>query len=93
MADIQIDGVTYVYEPNPLHRNRAKNKSQWTISTVAEQTVFTQTVQQDWREANYTWGFHMKEGKPQYLGVDRDHKTLVFMARFEARTVPQIWHG
>ena len=37
------------------------------------------------------WGLHLPAGKPDYVGVARDHDTRIFVAKFTADQ--DVWHG
>jgi hypothetical protein len=93
MVDIFVNNEPYRYRSNPVHRNGRTGKSQWIITVAEEHGTFSLSIQRHWQEASAAWGFHMPNGEPAYLGVDRDHGTRLFIARFEARTTPQVWHG
>lgn len=54
---------------------------------------FINCVQGAWGEGHYFWGIYSPAGKADYLGMDRDHQTRVFIARFEAKASTKTWHG
>jgi hypothetical protein len=87
-----INGTQYEYQANPVHRNATVNKSQWTISDEDEITCFSGSIQSNWGAGEYFWGLHTTSA-PGNLGLDRDHSTPVFIARFEGKSLPQVWHG
>jgi hypothetical protein len=93
MRDIQIKGISYSYMPNVVHRNRTPNKSQWTIPEASEMLTFQASMTHEWSDGRSAWGLFIPNAQPEYLGVDRDHITRVFLARFEAQTLPKVWHG
>ena len=44
-----------------------------------------------WLVGKIGWGLHLAAGKPDYLGVARDHETKVFVAKFTGEQ--NVWHG
>lgn len=90
---VKINGGEYDYVPNKKHRNKTPKASQWRISQSLEIASFSQSIGEGWLDGNYSWGLHQVSGSCQYLGVDRDHITRVFIARFEAKATPAVWHG
>ena len=54
--------------------------------------TFDNAITKGWGSGDVYWGLCPFPG-PNYLGVDRDHTTRVFLARFEARSTTQVWHG
>jgi len=93
MAELSINGATYSYNANPAHRNMTPDRSQWTVPLPREENTFRFSIESNWRHESYSWGLYIENGNAHYLGLDRDHQTQVFLARFEARTVPEVWHG
>lgn len=93
MPAITVDGAHFSYSFNPVHRNNAPNKSQWDISRNDELETFSVSLSRNWNTDGSTWGLHFVNAAPTYLGRDRDHLTPVFIARFVAKAVPQVWHG
>ena len=81
------------YKPSPVHRNRTPGKSQWTISVKQERTAFVNAFGSSWLLEQVGWGLHTPNGKPDYLGVARDHIRRVFVAKFVDRGATNIWHG
>ena len=79
------------YVPNPVHRNGTPGKSQWTIAAHDEQRSFDRCVEEGWYRQNTGWGLHLHDGKPDWLGVTRDHRTPSFIAKFVG--ADGTWHG
>lgn len=84
---------SHTYSANPVHRNGTLGKSQWTIPVPDEDLCFTRAVARGWILKNVGWGLHDSgtEGQIDYLGVARDHRTLVFIAKFIGNS--GAWHG
>ena len=70
------------YSPNPQHRNRTPEKSQWSISLAQEIACFNTTYANQWIDNNNGWGLHYSEGRLDYLGLAQDYITRVFIAKF-----------
>lgn len=83
---------TVHYSPNPVHRNRTPGKSQWRIQVSDEIRSFELCVESAWYRGGAGWGLHIQNGRPAWLGVTRDHVTLVFLAKFVASPTGE-WHG
>lgn len=90
---IAVGEIEYQYQTNPPHRSGAPNKSQWTIPLAGEHDCFRGALEAGWRDGNIAWGFHQANGIKQQLGLDRDHATPAYIARFEAKNQPEVWHG
>ena len=76
------------------HRNKSKDKSQWTVSHKDEVfTVFKDAYTRTWVSNNNAWGVFLNNGKLDYLGVAQDHFTQVFIAKFVNDTAHNNWHG
>jgi hypothetical protein len=85
----------YVHEygSHVVHRNRTPKKSQWGILYSNELASFCHCVSNGWIEGEKGWGFHLVNGRPQYLGVDEVGTMQVFIARFEDGNANWKWHG
>ena len=81
-----------LYVPNPVHRNRTPNKSQWKISLDDEHRSFRLCVEREWCDTDVGWGLHLEGGDPVWLGVTRDGKTRTFFAKFVNNSRNE-WHG
>ena len=79
------------YSPNPQHRNRTPEKSQWSISLAQEIAYFNTTYANQWIDNNNGWGLHYSEGRLDYLGLAQDYITRVFIAKFVGDR--GTWHG
>jgi len=75
------------------HRNKSKDKSQWTISHQDEVDVFVNAYTRKWVCNNNSWGLFYKNGKIDYLGVAQDHVTQVFISKFVNDANHSNWHG
>ncbi|MFA6115199.1 MAG: hypothetical protein WC729_14465 [Sphingomonas sp.] len=73
------------------HRDATPGKSQWTIPEISERQSFTDAMVNSWVADGWGWGIHAPGGALAMLGVDRDHKTQVFFARFDHDAGE--WHG
>jgi hypothetical protein len=71
----------------------AANKSQWKITEKQEVLCFETAIVAGWQHGAYAYGVHQAKQRCRILGVDRDHKTEVFVARFEAKAGNGVWHG
>ncbi|MGF1629500.1 MAG: hypothetical protein ACFCUT_08525 [Kiloniellaceae bacterium] len=80
------------YSHKPDHRDWTRGKSQWQIDLSAECSIFTDAMTHRWRSGKFAWGLFRQTEKVRYLGVDRDHETAVFIARFDEHS-PDQWHG
>ena len=76
-----------------MHRDGARGKSQWRISRDDETGCFDRARANRWlvEVERVGWGLHLPAGKPDYLGVARDHETKVFVAKFTEDQ--DVWHG
>ena len=81
------------YRSNPPHRNRAPEKSQWTITRDQEIAAFELAWRRSWLLSCAGWGFHYEENRLEYLGVAQDHATRLFVAKFVCDSEPELWHG
>ncbi|HET9283924.1 MAG TPA: hypothetical protein VFR24_18400 [Candidatus Angelobacter sp.] len=88
-----VIGGNLVYVPNPVHRNNTRGKSQWTINETQEVSSFNYSNNEGWIRETTGWGLHLVNGSPDYLGVARDHKTQVFVAKFVDANKSRTWHG
>ena len=81
------------YKVHPPHRNGNPRKSQWTISEPDEIECFRAAFRNNWRVGATTWGLHLVEQQPDWLGVSKDRANRLFIAKFvsDAKTGP--WHG
>lgn len=86
-----VSGVFYVN--HPPHRNNAAEKSQWCISEVEERDCFAKALSKRWILDDVGWGLHLVDGRVGYLGVGRDHRTPVFIAKFVDSNNTALWHG
>lgn len=93
MPTLQIGTATFRYQPNSAHRNGRAGKSQWTVSRQAELGTFSDCVTSNWGGQARYWGLFRANGNVSYLGLDRDHSTALFIAQFDGKSQPQIWHG
>lgn len=84
-------GVTYCIVP--YHRDGTPGKSQWEINNHQERDVFTEVHRRNWIQQNKGWGLHLVGGVVSYLGRTRDHRRLVFIAKFVDEDHTQTWHG
>ena len=75
------------------HRNKSKEKSQWTVSHQDEITIFVDAYTRIWVNKDNAWGVFFNNGKLDYLGVAQDHFTQVFIAKFINDTAHNNWHG
>ncbi|WP_445150953.1 hypothetical protein [Baekduia sp. Peel2402] len=82
------------YEPYPVHRNNAPDKSQWSITLDEERTTFARAWDNDWIgvDSEVAWGIHAENGEPALeLGVSADGERQLWWAKFVGKRVP--WHG
>ena len=75
------------------HRNKSKEKSQWTISHQDEVNVFVNAYTCNWIYKDNAWGVFFDNENINYLGVAQDHSTQVFIAKFVNDTNQIDWHG
>ncbi len=75
------------------HRNKSKEKSQWTISHQDEVKVFINAYTRNWIYKDNAWGVFFDNRNINYLGVAQDHFTQVFIAKFVNDTNQTDWHG
>lgn len=90
---VRCGSETHHYVHKRDHRDKTAGKSQWDISEADELSSFTVAMSSGWVNASYAWGIHKPNGVPKYLGRDRDHSTQLFIARFESKKEPFVWHG
>jgi hypothetical protein len=93
MVTLSIAGLYYEYHANAQHWNGATNKSQWRIRKPEEFDIFATAIAGQWGLGNDYWGLYRPSGLASYLGVDRDHETPVFLARFVGHSPTAVWHG
>lgn len=74
------------------HRDKTGGKAQWTVSELEERNVFKLAMSNQWKERKFAWSIHRPAGSVAMLGVDRDHTTQVFIAKFDEHE-PSAWHG
>jgi hypothetical protein len=84
-------GIWYAH--NPLHRNRTRGKSQWTIDELAELESFRRSLNRAWLMSNVGWGLHFENNKVTYLGIAEDNIRRVFVAKFINDEPNSTWHG
>jgi hypothetical protein len=76
------------------HRNKSKDKSQWSVSHQDEVfTIFKNAYTHTWVSNNNAWGIFFNNGGLDYLGVAQDHVTQVFIAKFFKDVNHDNWHG
>lgn len=80
------------YTPNPKHRNKTVDKSQWQITSIEEEGCFLDAVKNKWYIPRFAWGIYYPHGKLEFLGVGRDHTSPVFIAKFLGDHSNE-WHG
>ncbi|MBS1073764.1 hypothetical protein JK176_02570 [Gluconobacter sp. Dm-73] len=79
------------YKPKSDHRDNTHGKSQWTISLPEEVKIFTLAMGNKWISDKWGWGIYTNAGQVAVLGVDKDHKTTLFLSRFDENAGE--WHG
>jgi hypothetical protein len=82
--------VRYVHKMD--HRDKTKGKAQWRIQTSEERDVFQTAMMNQWIEKKFAWSLYRPSGIVMKLGVDRDHATELFIAKFDEHQVA-AWHG
>lgn len=101
-AEYVIDddfGVIYIHKAD--HRNRAPQKSQWTISEQQERDCFGNILgliyMDGFGSPNGCWGLHIVAGRLAYLGESASDSSEPFRALFIAKFVDSNendrWHG
>jgi hypothetical protein len=75
------------------HRNKTKEKSQWTVSHQDEVAIFKNAYTRKWVVNNNAWGIFFNNDELDYLGVAQDHATQVFIAKFKNDVNRNDWHG
>ncbi len=75
------------------HRNKSKEKSQWTVSHQDEVNIFIDAYNRTWVSKDNAWGIFFNHGEIEYLGVAQDHITQVFIAKFVNDIAHTNWHG
>jgi hypothetical protein len=81
------------YATIDYHRNGHPEKSQWTISEAEEINCFKLSENNKWLLQDHGWGLHFINGKADFLGIAQDRVTLVFIAKFVAKSPANAWHG
>lgn len=74
------------------HRDRTRGKAQWRILLPEERDIFKLAMINQWIERKFAWSLYCRDGLVTNLGVDRDHITDVFIAKFDEHASP-AWHG
>jgi hypothetical protein len=93
-APVSVGLSSPSYLPNPKHRDKSPNKSQWTITVADELVCFREADQRAWLLVDEGWGLHLTAGLPAYLGVAAvDQTRKLFIAKFVVSHVPPVWHG
>ena len=82
--------VSYGHKPD--HRDNTRGKAQWLIKEADERAIFTTAMANCWTEKKFAWSLYRPQGQVAVLGVDRDHQTEVFIARFDEHSTA-AWHG
>lgn len=81
-----------VYQINPKHRDRSRNKSKWSIEKHEEVGVFGWALEHNSQDGKYYWGVSLHQNMCRVLGrTVSSHNTKI--ARFECSNQPKIWHG
>lgn len=80
------------YTSNIQHRNGNPEKSQWTISTVYEESSFQLSIHNNWLLNTHGWGLHLVSGQPTIVGIAKDRTNNVFFAKFVGADKIN-WHG
>ena len=75
------------------HRNKTKEKSQWTVSHQDEVSIFIDAYTRTWVSEDNAWGVFFSNGNLDYLGVAQDHVTQIFIAKFVNDVIHNNWHG
>lgn len=89
--DSEYDGSDY--QVHPKHRNWTPEASQWTITEAEEKVSFQCAVAWSCMDGCKGWGLHLVNGKCTFLGLDKDHQTQVFIAKFVCADSTHPWHG
>ncbi|WP_298273851.1 hypothetical protein [uncultured Bradyrhizobium sp.] len=74
------------------HRDGTPGKAQWKIGLSEERGIFQVAMASQWIESKFAWSLYQSAGSVAHLGVDRDHVTQVFVARFDEHADDE-WHG
>lgn len=82
--------VSYVHKMD--HRDKTRGKAQWGIPMPEERDVFRAAMENQWIERKFAWSLYRRSGLVMKLGVDRDHSTELFIAKFDEHQVA-AWHG
>ncbi|MBS1963098.1 MAG: hypothetical protein JST04_12860 [Bdellovibrionales bacterium] len=81
------------YLPHSHHRNGMAGKSQWSIAINEEVECFRDAVHGQWFFQGDGWGLHRILGQAAHLGVAKDRRTKLFLAKFVNKTSQTVWHG
>lgn len=92
-VDDQGEAVTLTYQFHPHHRNNNPNKSQWIVPIDSEFESFRLTIDQSWTEGHSAWGLCIQSAAVQFLGIDCDRQTELFIAKFVCDASRPEWHG
>jgi hypothetical protein len=75
------------------HRNKSKEKSQWTVSHQDEVSIFINAYNRSWVSKDNAWGVFFNNGEIDYLGVAQNRVTKVFISKFVNDVNHNNWHG
>lgn len=84
--------TTVQYGHKADHRDKTPGKAQWRILPPEERDVFKMAMTNQWTERKFAWSLYRPAGSVSNLGVDRDHTTDLFIAKFDEHAAP-AWHG
>lgn len=84
-------GVFYFNHPH--HRNNWPKKSQWSITKSEEKDCFAKTLSERWVLNGVGWGLHLVNEQVEYLGIGKDYRTRLFVAKFVDSNSTGLWHG
>jgi hypothetical protein len=85
-------GPNISYLAVPYHQKWTKGKSKWTISVLKQRICLQRAYHSGWLLPEKGWGLHYNSRNMlDYLGVAQDHKTEIFIAKFEENQ--GNWHG
>lgn len=86
-----IPNVKYIHKND--HRDRTRNKSQWSISMNDERDCFKIMYLSNWYSDNKGWGLHIVDHIIRYLGYSTNNSRSLFIAKFVDGSGDNIWHG
>lgn len=95
----RVTGTDYevFYIPHPDHRNRTREKSQWTIEIAEELDCFRRSIELNKHQQLGAWGLHLVDDMPAYLGVYKVQsgrpREPLFLAKFVDGGGTDQWHG